>query len=408
MSALSPGSWSEQKVYASDGNPQAWLGSAVAIADDIALVGAKNTTIDGQEHQGAVYVYRKVAGVWKQSQKLIANDGAAGDQFGTSVAVSGAFAIVTAPFAKIDGKTWQGAAYVFSVSSEGCKQTQKIVADAGAAFDTFGMLVRMSSSWAFISAGGATHGGTVIPLRVFAFRRVPARSRDLWVERGRLDAPEPKDPSSAFGSSIVLTDSLAVIGARTATPYGRAGQGAAYVYNYRGSSGWMLETRLTAQDGAARDNFGVSVGLNGEEILVGAFGAVINGNVSQGAVYRFNRIGEEWKFVQKIVADDGSASSLFGASMSVSNQRLLVGAYAVEGYRGAAYVFAFSANRWRQIKKLTASDRSSGDVFGYYTALSKSDALVGAYGAFANGNLRQGAAYFFAQPQSGWSMFTEA
>lgn len=136
-------------------------------------------------------------------------------------------------------------------------------------------------------------------------------------------------------------------------------------------------------------------------MLVGAHGATVDGNLSQGAVYRFNFRRGNWEQTQKILAKDGTAINLFGASVSLSENRLLVGAYAVDNYRGAAYMFAMKGGTWQLMKTLRASDGVSGDVFGYYSTLSTTDALVGAYAATINGNQKQGAAYFYALPQIG-------
>lgn len=403
MSAIhSASNFSEQKVFTPDGSPQAWLGSAVAILGNTAFIGAKNSTVNGRLSQGAVYVFEKIDGAWKQVQKLTAHDGAAGDQFGLSIALAGDLAIITAPYAAIDGRIWQGAAYVFRKSEKGWAQIQKILASTAKAFDTFGMLVRMSSSWAFIAAGGATRAGQTIPYRVFAFRLVPAKPGDTWSERSILNAPDPSDLTNAFGSSIALSGSTVLIGSRTATLNGQPGQGAAYIYTYRNPGGWSLATRLTAEDGASRDNFGVSVAFDGKEALIGAHGATVDGNVSQGAVYRFNLRRGAWEQTQKILARGGTAINLFGASVNLSRHRLLVGAYAVDNYRGAAYMFALKDGMWQPTKILRASDGASGDVFGYYSALSETDAVVGAYAATINGHQKQGAAYFYALPQASW------
>jgi hypothetical protein len=341
-------------------------------------------------------------GVWKHAQTLVAADGASGDRFGASIAISGNYVIITAPFAKVNGKTWQGAAYAFVLSTNSCEQTQKIVASEGVAFDTFGTCVQLNSKWAFISAGGANRAGNVMPYRVFAFRYVPRRSEGEWVESSILDAPDPADSTSAFGTALALSASSLLIGSRTATVDGRLGQGAAYLYNYVRPNRWILESRLTPKDDAPRENFGSSVALdvNGREILVGAVGTVVNGNVSQGAVYRFNRQDGDWRQVQTMTASDGAALNLFGASMSLSKNRVLIGAYGAGGYTGAAYAFVLRAGAWQQMKVLKASDGVPGDVFGYYLSLSETYALVGAYAASIDGDPQQGAAYFFAMPQT--------
>ncbi|HEX7768875.1 MAG TPA: hypothetical protein VF422_02485, partial [Dokdonella sp.] len=79
--------WLEQKVKAIDGDPEAWFGSAVAIAGDYAMVGAGNAMVAGRPSQGAVYVFKRVGSQWQQIRKLVASDGAAGDHFGRTLAM---------------------------------------------------------------------------------------------------------------------------------------------------------------------------------------------------------------------------------------------------------------------------------------------------------------------------------
>ncbi|MFC4822347.1 hypothetical protein [Dokdonella ginsengisoli] len=391
-------SWTEQKVSASEGFPRAWLGSAVAISGDVALVGAKNMTVDGRVGQGVVYVYNKIGGAWKEVQRLTASDGAERDQFGFWIALDGDRAMITAPFAAIDGKVWQGAAYFFSKSGGRWVESQKITGSRLRNLDTFGTVVCLSSSRALVSLGGFTRGGITVPYRVIAFDLVHGRSRDYWVERNTLNAPDPDDVTSAFGSSIAINKDVALIGARTATIDGKPGQGAVYVYARRSSGEWVSTTRLTAAEGAPRENFGTSIAWNGVEALVGAQGSVINGNVSQGAVYRFSFERGRWDETQKFYAAEGTSISLFGASVSLAKKRLIVGAYATSSYTGAAYLFVFRQGLWQEVKTLKASDGKAGDLFGYYAALSEKDALVGAFAATVDGNFEQGAAYFFALP----------
>lgn len=391
-------SWTEQKVSASEGFPRAWVGSAVAISGDVALVGAKNMSVDGRAGQGLVYVYNKVGGVWKEVQRLTASDGAERDQFGFWVALDGDRALITAPFASIDGKVWQGAAYFFRKSNGRWVETQKISGSRLRNLDTFGTVVCLSSSRALFSLGGFTRAGVTVPYRVIAFDLVHGRSRDYWVERETLNAPNPADATSAFGSSIAIHKDVALIGARTATIDGKPGQGAVYVYTRLASGEWTSNTRLTAAEGAPRENFGTSIAWDGSEALIGAQGSIVNGNVSQGAVYCFRFQSGRWNETQKLYAAEGTSISLFGASVSLAKKRLIVGAYAMSSYTGCAYLFVFRQGVWREVKTLKASDGVAGDLFGYYAALSESDALVGAFAATVDGNFEQGAAYFFALP----------
>jgi uncharacterized protein (DUF2345 family) len=105
-----------------------------------------------------------------------------------------------------------------------------------------------------------------------------------------------------------------------------------------------------------------------------------------------------WVESSKLVATDGAAINLFGASVSLSGSTMLAGAYGANSYRGAAYVFRHIAGQWNQVQKLTASDAAPGNVFGYYAAVTMRTALVGAYPAKVGGNPQQGAVYFYTDP----------
>jgi hypothetical protein len=387
--------WPEQKVAASDGNPRAWFGFGVIVSGTTALIGAKNATVNGHPSQGAVYVFRLIGGVWKQVQKLVASDGAAGDQFGNAIALLGNTLIITAPIATVEGRPWQGAAYVFTLVGKAWTQRQKLVAKHGVAFETLGNAVGLTATSALISAGGAFHNGQFLPRSVYVFKLAPSRTGDVWAEAQNLAAPHPADETS-FGLAMSVSGATAFVGARATTISTNLGQGAVYIYT-ESNGGWSLTGKLSASDGAARDNFGVSLALEGNTALIGAPGAMINGNISQGAVYRFDHSSAGWSQKQKFTSSDGTPINLFGASVSLFKDTALIGAYASKSYRGTAYVFEDKVGGFTQTREIVPSDGVAGDVFGYYTSIDAATALIGSYPADVNGTFEQGAAYFYAR-----------
>lgn len=385
--------WLEQKVKAIDGDPEAWFGSAVAIAGDYAMVGAGNAMVAGRPSQGAVYVFKRVGSQWQQIRKLVASDGAAGDHFGRTLAMFGDFAIINSPLATVDGKMWQGAAYLFRRSGDDWTQIQKLVDSRGDAFETFGTSVAFNKAWALIGGGGSSHLGQRIDRAVHVFKFQP-RARHPWAQVQTIPTPLPDDPTSAFGASVAISDTFAVIGAPTASIDGDAGRGVAYIVAEAGGQ-WAVADKLRAMDAEARANFGVSVAINGTRALIGAPGATVNGNVSQGAAYVFEPTASGWAQTAKLVAAGGTAISLFGASVSMDQGSVaLVGAYAFESYRGAAYVFRRKGPAWVETDTLQASDGAAGSVYGYYSTIAGETALVGSYTATVDGEVRRGAAYF--------------
>ncbi|MEO5624649.1 MAG: hypothetical protein ABIQ70_01415, partial [Dokdonella sp.] len=354
--------------------------------------------VDGKPGQGAVYVFKKVGYVWQQTHKLVANDGVAGDQFGGAIALIGTTAVITAPLATINGKIWQGAAYVFSLAGTTWAQVQKLLASDGHAFATFGKAVALNAKYVFVGAGGVFQAGHYLPRSVYIFRFVAAHSGNSWLQSQKLDAPDPADATSAFGTSMAIADAVALVGARSSTVDGVLGQG--IVYGYAEINGvWTLTNKLVASDGAARDNFGTSIALSGASALIGSPG-VFKGTLSVGAVYRFDHKDGNWLQSQEFHATDTKAFN-FGATVSVWKDRALVGAYAADSYRGTAYVFQEQAGVWTQVQQLIASDAAPGNVFGYTTAINAGTAMVGSFSADVGGNADQGAVYFYNAPHVG-------
>ena len=121
-----------------------------------------------------------------------------------------------------------------------------------------------------------------------------------------------------FGTSVSLSGDTVVVGAHTANVGGNADQGAAYVFyrNQGGPDAWGQVVKLTAVDGAAGDNFGLSVSLSGDTVVVGAFYANVGGNVDQGAAYVFYRDQggpDAWGQVAKLTAADGATRTALAA-----------------------------------------------------------------------------------------------
>ena len=384
--------WLEQKVKAVDGHAEAWFGSAVAVHGDYALVGAHNAIVNGAPSQGAVYVFKRNGTHWLQIRKLVAADGMAGDHFGRSLAIRGDTAVICAPLATVGGNMWQGAAYVFRRSGDDWTQVQKLVDSQGAAFQTLGNCVAFDDHSMLLGSGGSSHAGQRIVRALHVFRH-QAASKLPWSQSQTIATPLADDPTSAFAASAAIAGKHALIGAPTASSGGSPGRGVVYAAEEQGGT-WALVDKISASDGEARANFGVSVWIDGDLAVIGAPGATIHGNISQGAAYVMQRKGSSWTESSKLTAHDGASINLFGASVSIHSQVILVGAYAAENYRGAAYVFERQGGGWIQSEKLQASDGAPGNVYGYYSVTHGKTALVGAYTATVDGAAKRGAAYF--------------
>jgi len=388
----------EQKVTVSDAADDRF-GESVALLGDTALVGVPGYDVGPNHDQGLVYVFTYNGSTWSLHQQLTASDGAEDDWFGSSVALSGDTALIAEPLADVTGNSDQGSAYVFTRSGTTWSQQAKLTASDGAAGDYFGASVALSGDTALVGADNDNVAGNAYQGSAYIF----TRSGTVWSQQAHLTASDGA-AEDFFSISVALSGDTALVGAADDNVGGNNQQGSAYVFVRSGSS-WTQQAHLTALDGAESDWFGIAVALSGDTALVGATGHTVGANYSQGSVYVFVRSGATWTQQGQLTASDGAAYDQFGYSMALSGDTALVGAILADVGgnidQGSAYVFTRSGATWTQQGKLTASDGAANDQFGHSVAVSGDTALVGAPQHDVGGNADQGAVYFFHQQTFG-------
>ena len=231
LEAAGPGA-SVEKLTASDGAANDYFGYSVSLSGDgsTALIGAYAAKVGGNANQGAAYVFVLSDGTWSQQQKLAASDGASGDEFGFSVSLSadGNTALIGAINASVGNNLSQGAAYVFVKSGGTWSELQKLTALDGAADDQFGSSVSLSAdgSTALIGADAATVGNNSAQGAAYVF----VLSGGIWSQQQKLTASDG-EVDAYFGISVSLSadGNTALIGANNAKVGSNANQGAAYV-----------------------------------------------------------------------------------------------------------------------------------------------------------------------------------
>lgn len=208
-----------------------------------------------------------------------------------------------------------------------------------------------------------------------------------------------------FGGSVAISGTTAIVGAPANAATG-GGNGSAYVYVLT-SGVWTLQQKLTANDGAADDAFGSNVSISGDTVVVGAFGDMVGTNVNQGSAYVFVRSGTTWTQQQKLVATGGAANDVFGRTVAIAGDSVVVGASSADTMtnvdQGAAYVFLRTGTTWAQQARLTAGDGSALDYFGDSVAIAGDTVIVGATEDTTGANTQQGSAYVFTRSGTTWS-----
>ena len=214
-----------------------------------------------------------------------------------------------------------------------------------------------------------------------------------------------------FGYSVAIDGDTAVTGAYQEDENGND-SGSAYVFTRdSGSDVWSQRAKLTASDGANGDNFGYSVAIDGDTVMVGAHNHNGGNGNNSGAVYVFTKPANGWDDAEetvKLTASDAGVRDLFGSSIALKGNTAVIGAYEDSHggvtRAGSAYVFAKdSSGVWGQTAKLTASDGEYEDWFGYSVALDDDTVLIGAKLDAHGAQLLSGSAYVFTKPAGGWA-----
>ncbi|MDP8237809.1 MAG: T9SS type A sorting domain-containing protein [Candidatus Hatepunaea meridiana] len=386
----------EFKITADDAEAGDGFGTSVSINGYYAIVGASGDDDDGNV-SGSAYIFVREGEEWTQQQKLTADDAASRDNFGNSVSISGNYAVIGASGNDDDGQG-SGSAYIFVRDGEEWVQQQKLAADDAAASDNFGSSVSIDGDYAIVGAclnddDGDRSGSAYIFVR----------DGEEWTQHAKLTASDAS-VLDLFGYSVSISGDYAIAGAAGNDDDGEY-SGSAYIFRRDGDE-WTEQAKLTADDAAEGDLFGNSVSISGNYATVGAHCNDDDGEYS-GSAYIFRRDGDEWTEQQKLTANDAAEGDNFGYSLSISGDYIIVGAHGNNDDgedSGSAYTFVNEGEEWNQITKLTANDAAADDQFGISVSISGNYAIVGANGNDDDGDY-SGSAYICAFNEVEFSRF---
>ncbi|MBU0639777.1 MAG: FG-GAP repeat protein, partial [Planctomycetes bacterium] len=240
------GTWTEDaKLLPAEAGAGDQFGCAVALAPDVAVIGARGAGIGGSA-AGAAFVFRYGGGAWQPEARLLATDAGAGDHFGATVAVSSSTALIGAADVDAAG-TDSGAAYVFRCSGADWSQEAKLLPVDGAGGDHFAAAIALTDGVALIGAPGADANGANAGSG-YVFRRDGA----VWSQESRLVASDAA-AGDEFGCAVSISGDVAALGARF-----KDGVGGVYAFRHAGGE-WAEEAALSAAEGRVGAELGGSV-----------------------------------------------------------------------------------------------------------------------------------------------------
>ncbi|MEZ5978866.1 MAG: integrin [Planctomycetota bacterium] len=406
---------------------QDFFGSSVAVSGDTLVVGVPledgstwgvggDMDDDDEPDSGAAFVYVHDGSTWVFDAYLKASNPGNSDHFGESVAISGDTIVVGAPFEDGAGpiSTDFGAVYVF-VRNGGVWSQQALLTPAvRGSRDEFGRAVAIDGDT--IAVGAAKEDGSGVGLsgdpnddssNWSGAAYVFVRSGSTWTEQAYVKQ-STNAPSDRFGFWVDVDGDTLVVGA-LGTDAPTSDEGVAEVF-VRSGSNWSLQQRLVPAESDPGDAFGQRVAVDGDTIVVGALfedgsATGVDGDATDdaagasGAAYVFERTGSTWSQTAYLKASNTGAGDLFGSSIAVHRDFVVVGAYqdassaaGIDGdgsddsasQAGSVHVFVRDGSTWAPLHYLKATNPDAFDVFGYAVAFEGDRVFVGAFGEDSN------------------------
>lgn len=392
-----------------------FFGYAVGISGENAFVGAWGEDDDRFEQKpvpesGAAFFFNKdLNGTdnWGLFDKVITSTGAATPRlYGADVSISGNYAIVGAVDGRAGSSAGQkGPVYILYNNGGNWTEVKRIDPPADMTFDNFGSSVAINGNYAIVGArdGNIKFVGGQVELATsgaYIFEK-DRGGRGNWGMVKSLVHSADRRGDDRYGFSVALNGEYAIVGApgyfaNNGAPPDFTGAAFLFQKDHGGSNNWGLLKTVTPLFLANGDNFGWSVAIEGNTLLVGSrsedHDATENDPLEgAGAVYIYEKdLGgiNNWGQKQKVTAPIRHAYQTFGSSVNISGDHFIVGApydeRDVNGgntlrYAGAAYVFKKDqgSGLWAVVKKMTAAVRTENTYFGSNVGISGDNAVVG-------------------------------
>ena len=311
--------------------------------------------------------------VFTLQDSLVGSDTVSGDYFGTSLSVSGDYLVVGA-YKDDDTASNSGSAYIFQNVAGNWTQVQKCTASDAEADDELGWSVAIDGDYMVAGSRFEDTGGW------------NSGACYIYYNSGGFPATETQkivssvpQASEYFGYSVAIEGDFIVVGA-----YGGGSTsfaGCAYIFENTAGT-WAQTQKLEASDTTAGDYFGNSVSISGDFLVIGAKYEDAGGITYAGSAYVFENVAGTWTQTQKLEASDGGGySDYFGGSVSISGDYIVIGIIGDDdkgSAAGAAEIFKNISGVWTFMKKLLASDGALGDSFGYSVSIKGDAVMVGA------------------------------
>jgi hypothetical protein len=394
------------ELTASDGASEDWLGNSLAISGRTIVAGAPKREISGEYARGVLYVFTEPSTGWAnatQTAELTSSDGAGGDFFADTVAISGQTIVAGTNNHTVGSNTDQGAAYVFTEPAGGwvnATQTAELSASNIGANSGFGSGVAIQGQTIVVGAPGQGGAGAV-----YVYKEPAGGWANTNAQAAELTASDGVS-GDGLGGGVAISGKTIVASAIGRKVGSNAEEGAMYVFS-EPSGGWANATQtaeLTATNATAKDLFSYALAISGPTIVTGTPFHKVGSNAYEGAVWVFSEPPGGWvnaTQTAELSASDGGASSQLGNSVAVSGRTIVAGAneQTVEGVQeGVVDEYLEPADGWvnaTQTNEMSSATAEAGEGFGYTAAMSGATIATGTYTRNVGGVYHAGMVYAF-------------
>ncbi len=357
-----------------------WITLAATVLLSSALLAQPTTIIEYQRIMGTGTAGDRFGGPWEDAPTPF--------QSGTAVAVDGELAVIGAWGDDTIGDR-AGAAYVFRRVGTEWVEEQKLLASDGVLLDYAGCAVAIDGDTVLVGAFGATVGTFIDAGKVYVFKFDGTE----WIEEQILTASDAHTIQH-FGWSLAIDGDVALIGADWDNEIGPYA-GAAYIYNYDGST-WVEQQKLLPSIGEANDVFAYAVAIEGDTAILTSPYDDHSGFVNAGTIFHFEFDGASWNETQTLTASTAEAEGRYGVSVGLSGSRAVIGTHV-----GTAYTLLRTGGFWDEEQLLTASDDTLFNSFGEAVSMFDETILVGRRRSPEAGT-NTGSAYVYELESGGW------
>lgn len=313
-----------------------------------------------------------------------------GDEFGASVAASGARIVVGAPRADVIGSL-SGAAYVYVASGNGWALESDIASFGLAPNDEFGTSVDIDGMRAVVGAPGADVN-FISRGAAYVFER---QGNGTWLQVAQLSASDGT-VGDAFGSAVSLSGDRVIVGAPEDDPDGVSAAGSAYVFERQGNGTWLEVAKLTSANAGAARRFGRRVEIDGAVAAIAQ--SLAGGAIGGDQVFVHRRVTSAWPLEDTVATPTGNVPGAgdFASDIALSGTRLLVSDPSTTP-GGRAHLFEHQGGAWNAVAELLAAPLGSSASVGRSVALRGDMAVLGGPGT----NALEGRAALFLRATNG-------